>query len=215
METVLILIYLAAIVTANLLVAAFGPSVVTFNAFALIGLDLIARDALHERWHGRNLKRNMFLLVLSGSALSALFSLDALRVAVASFVAFSCTGFVDTLAYSLLHDRARWVKMNGSNIPASAVDSVIFIALVFGFPLMWDVILLAIAAKIAGGFVWSIVISAAEGKRCTATATRSHRGQRPQRARVSAGTGVLQRVRARSHVRRDRADCAGEFVYVR
>jgi hypothetical protein len=51
----MIILYLAAIVAANLSVAHFGPSVAVLNAFLFIGLDLTTRDALHERWRGRNL----------------------------------------------------------------------------------------------------------------------------------------------------------------
>lgn len=46
----MILMYLAAIVAANLLVARFGPSVVVLNAFLFIGLDITTRDSLHDRW---------------------------------------------------------------------------------------------------------------------------------------------------------------------
>ena len=42
--------YLVAIVAANLLVAHFGHGVAVLNAFLFIGLDLTARDGLHEAW---------------------------------------------------------------------------------------------------------------------------------------------------------------------
>ena len=56
-EELMIILYLVAIILANLSVAHFGPSVAVVNAFLFIGLDLTARDALHERWHGRHLAR--------------------------------------------------------------------------------------------------------------------------------------------------------------
>lgn len=59
---ILITLYLVAIVAANLMVAQFGVAVVIFNAFVFIGLDLSTRDALHERWQGEHLWRNMLLL---------------------------------------------------------------------------------------------------------------------------------------------------------
>ena len=59
---ILIIVYLSAIVLANLSVAAFGPEMSIVNAFLFIGLDLSTRDALHERWQGRNLWRRMLLL---------------------------------------------------------------------------------------------------------------------------------------------------------
>jgi hypothetical protein len=61
----LVALYLAAIVAANLSVAAFGPGVTIVNAFALIGLDLSTRDALHDRWRGRWLLARMALLIAS------------------------------------------------------------------------------------------------------------------------------------------------------
>ena len=42
-------IYAAAMIGANLSVAAFGPVVTPINAFLLIGLDLALRDWLHVR----------------------------------------------------------------------------------------------------------------------------------------------------------------------
>ena len=44
-----ILLYAAAVVAANLTIAAFGPWVSPINAFVLIGLDLTLRDWLHVR----------------------------------------------------------------------------------------------------------------------------------------------------------------------
>lgn len=43
-----VIMYLVAIVLANLTVAAFGPRMVIVNAFLFIGLDLTARDRLHD-----------------------------------------------------------------------------------------------------------------------------------------------------------------------
>ncbi len=48
----LILAYLVAIVLANMSIALFGSSMVIVNAFMLIGLDLVARDSLHDAWRG-------------------------------------------------------------------------------------------------------------------------------------------------------------------
>jgi queuosine precursor transporter len=66
----MILVYLLAVVAANLAVAHFGPASTPLVAFALIGLDVTARDALHERWRRRGLFPKMLALV-AGSLLSA------------------------------------------------------------------------------------------------------------------------------------------------
>lgn len=115
-------LYLLAIVLANLSVAAFGPSVSVLNAFLFIGLDLTARDALHERWSKQNLVRNMALLIAGGSLLSWFLNRDAGQIALASFVAFAAAAVVDTAVYRLLDGKARWLKINGSNGNQRLVD---------------------------------------------------------------------------------------------
>ena len=152
-------LYLVAIVAANLLVAQFGPGIAVVNAFLFIGLDLTARDHLHEVWRGRGLVWKMALLIGAGSALSWLLNRDAGQIALASFVAFACAGVADAVVYHLLGDRARMLKINGSNVVSAGVDSVIFPALAFGFPLLWGVMLGQFAAKVGGGFVWSLILS--------------------------------------------------------
>lgn len=155
----LIVLYLVAIVAANLLVAQFGASIVIVNAFLFIGLDLSTRDSLHERWQVEHLWRNMLLLIASGSALSALFNWQAASIALASFAAFALAGIADTITYKMLGDKSRLIKMNGSNIIAAAVDSLVFPALAFGLPLLWPIVIGQFIAKIAGGFVWSLVLT--------------------------------------------------------
>lgn len=156
---ILIALYLFAIVAANLLVARFGASVVILNSFVLIAFDLTTRDTLHERWQGKHLWRNMALLVGAGSLLSALLNRDATNIAIASFVAFALAGLTDTIAYTLLGDRSRSFRMNGSNLVSAAVDSFVFPVLAFGFPPLWGIVLGQYAAKVVGGMFWSWVLT--------------------------------------------------------
>jgi hypothetical protein len=155
-------LYLVAIVAANLLVAAYGPSVTILNAFLFIGLDITARDGLHEAWKNEGLWWKMLLLIAAGSILSALLNANATQIALASFLAFAGAGIADTIAYHLLRDRARLLKINGSNVVSAAVDSVLFPALAFGFPLLIGVMVGQFVAKVAGGFVWSIILRGLE-----------------------------------------------------
>lgn len=150
--------YLGAIVAANLLVAAFGPAIIVVNAFLLIGLDLTARDALHDTWRGRGLKWKMASLIAAGSVLSWLVNRDAAQIAVASFIAFALAAITDTLVYAWMGDRVRLVRMNGSNVVSAAVDSIAFPTLAFGI-LMPVIVLGQFAAKVAGGFIWSLVLN--------------------------------------------------------
>jgi queuosine precursor transporter len=153
----LIGLYLAAVVIANLTIAAFGPSVAVINAFLLIALDLTSRDRLHEAWRGRWLWLRMGTLIATGSLLSYLLSRGAGRIALASFVAFAASGAVDAALYHLLRRRPWSVKVNGSNIVSAAVDSLVFPTLAFGGLLPW-IVLGQFAAKTLGGLLWSVVL---------------------------------------------------------
>lgn len=146
-----------AIIAANLTVAAFGPGVTIVNAFLFIGLDLTARDGLHDAWRGRNLWPKMLALIAAGSVLSWLLNRNAGQIALASFVAFAAAGVVDAIVYHALGRYPRWLRINGSNVPSAAVDSVIFPTLAFG-GFMPAITLGQFAAKVAGGFLWSLVL---------------------------------------------------------
>jgi queuosine precursor transporter len=151
-----VVLYLVAIVLANLSVAAWGPSVVIINAFLFIGLDLTARDHLHDAWRGNNLLIKMTALIASGSILSWALNHDAGPIALASFVAFAAAAAVDTAVYHLMGAYPRWLRINGSNVPSAFVDSLIFPTLAFG-SFLWPIVLGQFAAKVLGGFVWSLV----------------------------------------------------------
>lgn len=154
-----VLVYLVAIVAANLSVAYFGPQAVIANAFLLIGLDLTTRDKLHELWHEDRLWLRMFGLILTGSVITVILNVGAWQIALASTVAFGAAAVVDAVAYQMLYKRHKLVKMNGSNLLSAAVDSVLFPAIAFGFPLMWTIMLGQFAAKVLGGLMWSFVIA--------------------------------------------------------
>lgn len=150
--------YLTAIVAANLTVTYFGPAVSVLNAFLFIGLDLTARDALHEQWNGRHLVRNMTLLIAFGSLLSWFLNRDAGQIAIASFLAFAAAAIVDAVVYHRLDGRSRWLKINGSNVPSAVVDSLVFPLVAFGWPPLVGIMAGQFAAKVLGGAVWSVVI---------------------------------------------------------
>lgn len=154
----LILLYLIAIILANLIITSYGPAASIITAFFLIGLDLTSRDALHDAWQNRGLWWKMALLIAAGSLLSFLLNRTAGPIALASFGAFALAGLADTLIYVLLKDRARLVRVNGSNVISAGVDSVAFLALAFGWPPLWGIVAGQWLAKVVGGFLWSLVI---------------------------------------------------------
>jgi hypothetical protein len=151
----MIIMYLTAVVLANLTVAAFGPKMVIINAFLFIGLDLTSRDRLHDAWRGNRLALKMTGLIAAGSLLSWFLNRDAGQIALASFVAFAAAAVVDAVVYHLLGKYPRWLRINGSNVPSALVDSLIFPTLAFG-SFLWPIVLGQFLAKIGGGFVWSL-----------------------------------------------------------
>lgn len=156
----LVVMYLAAIITANLLVSHYGPSISVWTAFVFIGLNLTTRDHLHDAWSGGALRRNMFLLIAAGSLLSILF--NAGRIAAASFGAFALSETLDAIVYHRLGRFPRWRRINGSNLFSAALDSVTFPVLAFGFPLLWGIMAGQLVAKVGGGFIWSMLIAVLE-----------------------------------------------------
>lgn len=152
-----IALYLVAIVIANITIALYGPTVSIINAFVLIGLDLTARDKLHDAWRGRGLLWKMALLIVAGSAISWLLNRDAGPIAIASFVAFASAATIDALAYHLLRNREWFARVNSSNVLGAAADSLVFPTLAFG-GLLPLVTLGQFAAKVFGGALWSLAL---------------------------------------------------------
>ena len=154
----LVVVYLAAIIAANLLVSRFGPAVTTLHAFLLIGLDLVARDHLHDAWPERTRWLRMLALISVGGLLSLL--LGGLgRIALASCGAFVLAGVADTAGYHLLQRQPRWTRINGSNLVAAAVDSLLFPLLAFGWPLLWGTVIGQFVAKVGGGALFTLLLA--------------------------------------------------------
>ena len=88
--------YAAAMILANLSVAAFGPWVSPINAFVLIGLDLALRDWLHVRlrvWQ-------MGVLIAGTGALTYALNPAAGMIAIASSAAFTAAAVVDWATFA-------------------------------------------------------------------------------------------------------------------
>ena len=145
-------VYALAMTAANLSVAAFGPAISPLNAFLFIGLDLVLRDWLHVRlklWQ-------MGVLIASTGLLTYLLNPASGKIAIASAVAFTTAAIVDWFVFARL--KGSWVKRaNGSNVVGAAVDSIIFPTLAFGV-LMPQIVSLQFAAKVFGGFLWSLIL---------------------------------------------------------
>ena len=154
----MVIIYLAAIVAANLLTAHFGAWITPITAFAFIGLDITTRDKLHDRWHGRGLLLKMAALIAAGSVLSLALNRNAGKIAAASFVAFAISTTVDAIVYHILHNASQFERVNWSNLASGALDSVLFPAIAFGWPPSIEIVYGQSTAKIAGGLFWSLLM---------------------------------------------------------
>lgn len=153
----MIVIYIAAVVLANLSVAYFGPWISPINSLLLIGLDLTLRDVLHDRWSGRRLWLRMFGLIASAGAISYLLNPATGVIAIASVAAFALSGLADAAAYHLLRGRSYLQRSNGSNVAGAVVDSFVFPTIAFG-AFLPAIVLGQIAAKVAGGLAWSLLL---------------------------------------------------------
>jgi uncharacterized PurR-regulated membrane protein YhhQ (DUF165 family) len=151
----LTLIYLAAIVLANLSVTYFGPSISVVNSFLFVGLDLAIRDALHDKWQ-RQVATKMPLLIAAGSLLSMLSNYHSWRIALASMIAFALSETVKTIFYVWLSWRTRVVRVGIANVFASLVDSTAFPTIAFG-QLLPLVVLGQFVAKVAGAMLWALI----------------------------------------------------------
>lgn len=144
------IIYVTAICIANLLVAHFGPSVTPINAFFLVGLDMVLRDILHERY---GMMRSLFLSALAGVISYAINPASGI-IAIASMIAFVAAALVNALVYQWLIGKPWMKKSNAGNVAAAAVDSVIFPLIAFG-AFLPVIIAAQFICKTAGGAIWS------------------------------------------------------------
>jgi hypothetical protein len=150
-------LYLAAIVAANQLVVHYGAKASVVTAFGLIGLDLCTRDALQTWWYPHPWAK-LALLIASGSGLSYLLNASnaTATVALASAVAFASSEALEGAVYHLARRRPWIERANVAAIFGAAIDSVLFVSIAFGFD--WQIVTAQSFAKLAGCFVWSLLI---------------------------------------------------------
>lgn len=150
-------IYIIALVAANLLVAWLGPWFSLVNAFVLIGLDFSLRDKMHDLWEGDNLFLKMGGLISIASIISYALNPATGMIAFASLAAFALSMVADSFAYHYLKEYKHSIRVNGSNVAGSGVDSLVFPTIAFG-GLMPEIVALQFLAKVIGGFIWSKIL---------------------------------------------------------
>ena len=153
---ILSIIFVLSMVLANALVAKFGPWVIPMNSFFLIGLDFMIRDHLHDKWQRGRLQK-MVCLILASGLISYMINSDMGLIAIASSIAFMSAMAVDFAVYHALRKKEWIIRANGSNIPASIVDSILFPFIVFGFVIP-EVFLYQFLGKVGGGAIFSMLI---------------------------------------------------------
>lgn len=153
-----VLAYVAAVAAANLSAATFGPVASVANALLFIGFDLTLRDRLHDSWAGRGLWWRMAGVIAAGGVVSWAVNRNAGEIALASTAAFVVASALDAVAYGALGRRGQLLRINGSNVVGATADSLIFPTLAFG-SLMPAIVVGQFAAKVIGGFVWSLVLA--------------------------------------------------------
>lgn len=150
----LIALYLAAIVAANVLTAALlpfdlGPFIVPAGSF-LIGATFILRDLVQNRY-GRAVTYKYIGLALLLSGVTSYLLGDPLTITLASAVAFAISETTDTEIYTRLKMPLSW-RVLYSGVVGGALDSAAFV--VVGLSplgagiLPWEAIPLAILGQV-------------------------------------------------------------------
>ena len=161
MTKLTVAIFITVMATANLLVAQLGPWITPFNAFVLVGLSMVSRDVLHQKWHDdATFYPKMFGMIAAAGLAAWAVNPAAGRIAIASATALTVSALAETATFQRLINRRWMVRSNGSNLPGAIVDTVVFTTVAFGFA--WG--LLAVMAaqagmKIAGGLFWSALLN--------------------------------------------------------
>lgn len=149
----LAVIYVLAMVVANLLVWRIGPWFSPINSFVLIGLDLTLRDVMQDRFT----RLQMAAVIVIGGLITYLCNPSALMISIGSATAFMASAIADWATYSALKSRSWAIRSNGSNVVGAAVDSILFPTIAFGLFAPW-VVGLQFVAKVVGGAAWSWVL---------------------------------------------------------
>lgn len=158
----LVVPYLAAVVAANLLLNHYGPTAAPYIAFGLIGAVLIFRDKFADLVGPRRVLAQS-ALIAAGALITFLLNQDAASIAKASVIAFAASEAVEGTIYYLNRNRPWLERAPLSAVFGAAVDSVLFISIAFGFS--FQIAFLQFVAKVAGAYVWALVIGYVRGKR--------------------------------------------------
>lgn len=156
-NSILITLYLTALVAANLIVKHFGASGLWFASAFLIPFDYFTRCILHETLKGFKLVMVLILLTLVSSFITVVINYEAMEIALASVAGITSVQIVAGLIYQAFKQRSYLFKVNVSDAVAATVDSLVFQFIAFGV-FDWTITVGQIAIKIIGGLFWYFVI---------------------------------------------------------
>lgn len=149
-----ILLYLLAIVTANVVTASFAP--MEFGLFIVpygtlfIGFTFILRDLVQNKY-GRKLTYGIIGVALLLSALTSYMLGDSLMIVMASALSFLFAETADTEIYTRL-EKPMHIRVLYSGLVGGLLDSAIFVVVGLspigaGF-LPWDLVIYAIIGQV-------------------------------------------------------------------
>lgn len=149
----LLILYLAAIIIANIITAALaplqiGPFLIPYGSW-LIGVTLVLRDII-QRKYGRKAAYLAITTALVLSAVSSKLLGDTLTITLASAISFLISESADTEIYTRLKG-SFLRKVFASGIVSSFLDSLVFI-------------LIGLSPLISGILIWDFVPNAVLGQ---------------------------------------------------
>jgi hypothetical protein len=150
-------LYLFAIIISNFVVHWMGSQGLIFTALFLIPFDYVMRCYFHEKWSGKELILKLGSITILGSLLTFAFNQDTLNIAIGSSVSFFSAQIMAGLFYRINLKRSYFVKVNGSDLIAIIVDSLIFQMIAFQ-NIDLDIFYSQVFLKFIGGLFWYSIL---------------------------------------------------------
>jgi uncharacterized PurR-regulated membrane protein YhhQ (DUF165 family) len=151
----IIALFLIAFIGANLLVKHFGAYGLWISSAMLIPFDFIVRCIIHERQRGTKLVYTLSFLCGIAALITVLINQDAIHIAAASVCGFVIAQLFAGIIYQvgIYYNRSYFVKVNGSDLAAIIVDSIVFQVIAFS---AFDPGVTGgqVLIKFAGGLFW-------------------------------------------------------------
>jgi len=151
------ILYIGAFIMANLLVLKFGKIGILISSLIFIPFDFIMRCFFQETLKGKELYLKLGGLILIAGVISFIINSDVKNIAIASFFSFISSQVTAGIIYNYLKNKTYLIKVNGSDLIAIVIDSIIFQYIAFNM-LDYKITLSQIVIKFIGGFIWYVVL---------------------------------------------------------